>query len=166
MGLTALTVPEQYGGAGQDLVAAVAVIEELAAAGPFLAGPFIHTAFYGGMNLSENGSEAQKAAYLPRLARERERRAPQQRGIPLSGLVIAVFILLLIYYLTPRNRMGPPRGGGRVIRRGGGLWGPTIGGSSWSGWSGGGSFGGGSFGGGFGGFGGGGSGGGGGGSSW
>ena len=69
MGLTALTVPEQYGGAGQDLVAAVAVIEELAAAGPFLAGPFIHTAFYGGMNLSENGSEAQKAAYLPRLAR-------------------------------------------------------------------------------------------------
>ncbi len=105
-------------------------------------------------------------ADLPRLARERERRAPQQRGIPLSGLVIAVFILLLIYYLTPRNRMGPPGGGGRVIRRGGGLWGPTIGGSSWSGWSGGGSFGGGSFGGGFGGFGGGGSGGGGGGSSW
>jgi alkylation response protein AidB-like acyl-CoA dehydrogenase len=69
LGLTALTVPEQYGGAGQDLVAAVAVIEELAAAGAFLAGPYIHTAFYGGMNLSENGSPEQKAEYLPRLAK-------------------------------------------------------------------------------------------------
>jgi alkylation response protein AidB-like acyl-CoA dehydrogenase len=69
MGLTALTIPEAHGGAGQDLVAAVAVIEELAQAGAFLAGPFIHTAFYGGMNLSENGSPAQKAQYLPRLAR-------------------------------------------------------------------------------------------------
>ena len=69
LGLTALTVPEEYGGAGQDLVAAIAVIEELAQIGPCLAGPFIHTAFYGGMNLSENGSAEQKAEYLPRLAR-------------------------------------------------------------------------------------------------
>ncbi|MGL6043649.1 MAG: acyl-CoA dehydrogenase family protein [Sandaracinobacteroides sp.] len=69
LGLTALTVPQEHGGAGQDLVAAVAVIEELAAAGSFLAGPYIHTAFYGGMNLSEIGSPEQKAAYLPRLAR-------------------------------------------------------------------------------------------------
>lgn len=69
LGLTALTVPEEHGGAGQDLVAAIAVIEELAAAGPCLAGPFIHTSFYGGMNLSENGSPEQKAEFLPRLAR-------------------------------------------------------------------------------------------------
>nr|WP_310523858.1 acyl-CoA dehydrogenase family protein [Polymorphobacter sp.] len=69
LGLTALTVPQEYGGAGQDIVAAIAVIEELAMAGPCLAGPFIHTAFYGGMNLSENGSPEQKAEYLPRLAR-------------------------------------------------------------------------------------------------
>lgn len=69
MGLMGLTIDEAYGGAGQDIVAAVAVIEELARAGVFLAGPYIHTAFYGGMNLSENGSEAQKRALLPRLAR-------------------------------------------------------------------------------------------------
>lgn len=69
LGLTALTVPEEYGGAGQDLVAAIAVIEELATAGPCLAGPFIHTSFYGGMNLSENGSPEQKAEFLPRLAK-------------------------------------------------------------------------------------------------
>jgi len=43
------------------------VIEELAQVGPFLAGPYIHAAFYGGMNLSENGSEAQKEALLPKI---------------------------------------------------------------------------------------------------
>ncbi|MFQ3594927.1 MAG: acyl-CoA dehydrogenase family protein [Sphingomonadaceae bacterium] len=69
LGFAALTVPEEWGGAGPDLVAAVAVIEELAQAGPFLAGPYIHTAFYGGMNLAENGSDAQKAEWLPKLAR-------------------------------------------------------------------------------------------------
>ena len=69
LGLTGLTVSAEYGGAGQDIVAAVAVIEELAQAGAFLAGPYIHTAFYGGMNIGENGSAAQKATYLPRLAR-------------------------------------------------------------------------------------------------
>jgi len=69
MGLMGLTIDAAYGGAGQDIVAAVAVIEELGRAGAFLAGPYIHTAFYGGMNLSENGSEAQKQALLPRLAR-------------------------------------------------------------------------------------------------
>ncbi len=68
MGLIGLTIPEQYGGAGQDLVAAVAVIEELSQVGAFLSGPYIHAAFYGGMNLSENGSEAQKSALLPRIA--------------------------------------------------------------------------------------------------
>lgn len=69
LGIMGLTIDEAYGGSGPDLVAAVAVIEELARAGAFLAGPFIHTAFYGGMNLSENGSEAQKRALLPRLAK-------------------------------------------------------------------------------------------------
>lgn len=69
LGLTALTVPQEHDGAGQDLVAAIAVIEELAAVGPCLAGPYIHTAFYGGMNLSENGSAEQKAEFLPRLAK-------------------------------------------------------------------------------------------------
>ena len=45
MGLIGLTIPEEYGGSGQDLIAAVAVIEELTQAGPFIAGPYIHAAF-------------------------------------------------------------------------------------------------------------------------
>jgi alkylation response protein AidB-like acyl-CoA dehydrogenase len=68
MGLIGLTIPEEYGGVGQDLIAAVAVIEELCQAGAFLAGPYIHAAFYGGVNLAHNGSEAQKAVLLPKIA--------------------------------------------------------------------------------------------------
>lgn len=69
MGFTGLAVPEEYGGAGIDVVAALAVIEELSRAGPVLAGPYIQTTFYGGMNLSHNGSAEQKAEYLPRVAK-------------------------------------------------------------------------------------------------
>lgn len=69
MGLCALTVPEEYGGAGQNILAAVAVVEELARAGTFLCGPYIHCAFYGGLNITENGSPQQKAELLPKLAR-------------------------------------------------------------------------------------------------
>ena len=69
LGLCGLTVPEEYGGTGPDILAAVAAIEELCRAGSFLAGPFIQCAFYGGMNILENGSEHQKAALLPKLAK-------------------------------------------------------------------------------------------------
>jgi alkylation response protein AidB-like acyl-CoA dehydrogenase len=69
LGLCGLTVPEEYGGTGPDILAAVAAIEELCRAGSFLAGPFIQCAFYGGMNILENGSDAQKAELLPKLAR-------------------------------------------------------------------------------------------------
>jgi len=54
-GVCGLTVAEEYGGAGRDIVAAVAVIDELARRGTALAGPYIHCAFYGGLNVSENG---------------------------------------------------------------------------------------------------------------
>lgn len=69
MGLIGLTIPEEYGGAGQDLVAATAVIDELCQGGPTMAGPYIHAAFYGGANISENGSEQQKEDLLPKIAR-------------------------------------------------------------------------------------------------
>jgi len=70
LGFCGLTIDQAYGGQGRDLVAAVAVIEELCRAGAAcLAGPYIHCAFYGGVNISENGSEAQKRDLLPQLAR-------------------------------------------------------------------------------------------------
>ena len=68
-GICGITIDEEYGGSGRDLVAAVAIIDELARhGGAALAGPFIHCAFYGGMNISENGSERQKKELLPKLA--------------------------------------------------------------------------------------------------
>ena len=69
LGVTGMTVPEEYGGSGVDIFSAIVVIEELARRGTSLAGPFIHAAFYGAMNLVENGSDEQKREYLPRLAR-------------------------------------------------------------------------------------------------
>ena len=69
LGVTGLTVPEEYGGSGVDVLSAIVVIEELAKRGTSLAGPFSHCACYGGMNMVENGSEAQKREYLPKLAR-------------------------------------------------------------------------------------------------
>ena len=69
MGLIGLTIPEEYGGQGDDIYAAAAVIDELCQGGPSMAGPFIHAAFYGGLNISENGSKEQKEALLPKLAR-------------------------------------------------------------------------------------------------
>ena len=68
-GVCGITIDPEFGGQGPDLVAAVAIIEELCRGGAFAAGPFIHSAFYGGMNISENGSPEQKAHYLPPLAR-------------------------------------------------------------------------------------------------
>ena len=68
LGVTGLTVPQEYGGTGIDVLSAIVVIEELARRGTSLAGPFIHCAFYGSMNIVENGSEAQKRELLPLLA--------------------------------------------------------------------------------------------------
>lgn len=69
IGVTALMVPEEYGGSGVDILSAIVVIEELAKRGTSLAGPYIHCAFYGAMNILEHGSEAQKQQLLPKLAR-------------------------------------------------------------------------------------------------
>ncbi len=68
-GVCGLTIDEAHGGQGRDLVAAVAVIEELAQHGSGAAGYFIHCAFYGGMNISENGSAEQKRLFLPKIAK-------------------------------------------------------------------------------------------------
>lgn len=69
LGICGLTVDEVHGGQGRDLPAAIAAIEELCQAGSFAAGPFIHAAFYGGVNISENGSSEQQAQWLPKIAR-------------------------------------------------------------------------------------------------
>lgn len=68
LGLGALTVPEQYGGNGPDYLATMVAIEELARRSVAIASGYIMNACYGGMNISESGSERQKAELLPKLA--------------------------------------------------------------------------------------------------
>ena len=69
LGVCGLTIDEAHGGLGRDLVAAVVVIEELCRRGTSLGGPYIHCAFYGGINISAEGTAEQKRELLPRLAR-------------------------------------------------------------------------------------------------
>ena len=68
LGVLGLTFGEEYGGAGRDVVAALAVIDELCTRGTALAGPFVHSAMYAGLNIAESGSEQQRRELLPRVA--------------------------------------------------------------------------------------------------
>jgi len=67
MGLFGITVPEEYGGLGLDLLSYIAVIEELAAGWMSLSG-VINTHTIAASLILREGSEAQKARWLPGLA--------------------------------------------------------------------------------------------------
>lgn len=69
MGVMGLTVPTEYGGQGVDIPATMTVIEELAKRSSAIACPYIMAACYAGMNLVESGSEVQKRALLPKVAK-------------------------------------------------------------------------------------------------
>jgi alkylation response protein AidB-like acyl-CoA dehydrogenase len=69
LGVMALTVPEEFGGAGRDIVATMVVIEELSKRSLAVSVPYIMSACYAGMNLAECGNAAQKAQLLPQVAR-------------------------------------------------------------------------------------------------
>lgn len=71
LGVMGLTVPEEFGGAGRDIVATMMVIEELSKRSLAVAIPYIMSACYAGMNLVECGSERQKAELLPLVAQGR-----------------------------------------------------------------------------------------------
>ena len=67
LGVLGLTVPEEYGGVGRDIVATMVVIEELSRRSLAVAVPYIMAACYAGMNLEECATEEQKRALLPRV---------------------------------------------------------------------------------------------------
>lgn len=67
LGVTGLTVPEEYGGPGRDIVATMIVIEELSRRSLAVSVPYIMASCYAGMNLVEFGSEEQKRELLPRV---------------------------------------------------------------------------------------------------
>lgn len=67
LGLCALTVPEEYGGLGRDVMGMTATIQELARRSFALSGLYIMNACYGSLNIAESGTEQQKQQLLPRL---------------------------------------------------------------------------------------------------
>ena len=68
MGLFGITIPEEFGGLGLDLLAYIAVIEELAAGWMSLSG-VINTHTIAASLIMHEGSAEQKARWLPGLAR-------------------------------------------------------------------------------------------------
>lgn len=67
-GVMGLTIPEEYGGAGRDILATMVVIEELSKRSLAVAVPYIMAACYAGMNIVECGSEEQRRRLLPLVA--------------------------------------------------------------------------------------------------
>jgi alkylation response protein AidB-like acyl-CoA dehydrogenase len=66
MGFAGLLVPEAFGGSGLGCVEAGVVMEEIGRT--LMPTPFLSTAVVGASALSRGGSEAQKSAYLPKIA--------------------------------------------------------------------------------------------------
>jgi alkylation response protein AidB-like acyl-CoA dehydrogenase len=66
LGWLGLIYPETYGGVGLGLVDLTVVLEEMGRA--VMPGPFFSTVLLGGLAVLQAGSDAQKAAWLPRIA--------------------------------------------------------------------------------------------------
>jgi isovaleryl-CoA dehydrogenase len=65
LGLLGITVPERFGGAGMDAVAAVIAHEELSASDPGFCLAYLAHAMLFANNLNQNGDDEQRARWLP-----------------------------------------------------------------------------------------------------
>jgi alkylation response protein AidB-like acyl-CoA dehydrogenase len=69
LGLSGLTIAEEYGGTGKDIFGGIIVVEELSKQFPSLGWLYVMSAFYGGVNIGRNGDEKQKQFFLPKIAK-------------------------------------------------------------------------------------------------
>jgi alkylation response protein AidB-like acyl-CoA dehydrogenase len=69
LGLCALTVPEEFGGMGRDVLGVVTAIQELARRSMALASIYVQNVCYGSLNIAASGSDQQKQQLLPAMAR-------------------------------------------------------------------------------------------------
>jgi alkylation response protein AidB-like acyl-CoA dehydrogenase len=68
LGVMGMTIPEEFGGSGRDILATMVVIEELSQRSLAVSVPYIMATCYAGMNLVECASPRQKATLLPKVA--------------------------------------------------------------------------------------------------
>jgi alkylation response protein AidB-like acyl-CoA dehydrogenase len=69
LGLSGLTIAEEYGGMGEDIFGGIIIVEELSKRFPALGWLYVMSAFYGGVNIGRNGDEKQKKFFLPKIAK-------------------------------------------------------------------------------------------------
>lgn len=68
LGVCGMTVPEEYGGSGRDILGTMVTVEELSRRSMVIGTLFLMNACYGSMNIHASASEAQKRLLLPKLA--------------------------------------------------------------------------------------------------
>ena len=68
LGVCGMTVPEEHGGSGRDILATMVTVEELSRRSMVIGTLYLMNACYGSMNILASGSEEQKKRLLPRLA--------------------------------------------------------------------------------------------------
>ena len=68
LGVCGMTIPEEFGGTGRDVLGTMVVVEELSRRSMVIGTLFLMNACYGSMNILASGSDEQKARLLPRLA--------------------------------------------------------------------------------------------------
>ena len=68
LGVCGMTIPEEYGGTGRDILATMITVEELSRRSMVIGTLYLMNACYGSMNILASGSEEQKRRMLPRFA--------------------------------------------------------------------------------------------------
>lgn len=68
LGVCGMTIPEEYGGLGRDILATMVTVEELSRRSMVIATLYLMNACYGSMNILASASEEQKQRLLPKLA--------------------------------------------------------------------------------------------------
>ena len=68
-GLLAVTVPEEFGGMGRQVLAMSIILEEFAARWSAVAGLYNMSVGYGSLHMGSKGTREQQAQYLPKLLR-------------------------------------------------------------------------------------------------
>lgn len=68
LGVCGMTMPEEYGGSGRDILATMVTVEELSRRSMVIGTLYLMNACYGSMNIYASGSEEQKRRMLPKFA--------------------------------------------------------------------------------------------------
>ena len=68
LGVCGMTVPEEYGGVGRDILGTMVTVEELSRRSMVIGTLYLMNACYGSMNILASGSDEQKQRLLPKLA--------------------------------------------------------------------------------------------------